>query len=178
MLTHIDSLLLKNTQYDRRIVQMDDDYAQMKRAVGRIDDLIGRINENVLGTVEDVKRLKANKVDANEYERFTNSLDDLLLEIQVKTENNKNHFSMVENFVEKYVPSHIQSMIGETLGKCLTGDEDKRLLREFERDKFKVLHDIILNDDGFPDLYQKIKDIHISIPNFNVFQYQKLYMSN
>jgi len=69
-------------------------------------------------------------------------------------------------------------MISETLTSCLTSDKDKKLLSDFEREKFPILHDIILNDDGFPDLYQKIKDIHISIPNFNVFRYQKLYMSH
>jgi len=66
-------------------------------------------------------------------------------------------------------------MVSQTLQACLTTERDRQLLEKYELEKFNTLHKIILNDEGYPDLYQKIKDIHISIPDFNVFQYDKLY---
>jgi hypothetical protein len=37
------------------------------------------------------------------------------MEVKLKVENNTNHFAMIENFIDKYQPVRIQTMISETL---------------------------------------------------------------
>ena len=51
----------------------------------------------------------------------------------------ENHFAMVENFVEKYIPVRIQSQISETLRRLL-GEEDLRELDRYEEEKFHRMH--------------------------------------
>lgn len=54
-------------------------------------------------------------------------------------DNHGNHFAMVENFVEKYVPIRIQSTISEVLSFILPYKE-KNKLTEFEKKRFGELH--------------------------------------
>ena len=73
--------------------------------------------------------------------------------LRAKTETHENHFAMVENFVEKYVPVRIQSQISETL-HAIMPDQYVEPLDDFERGKFRDMHDAILDDDGIPDLVE------------------------
>ena len=66
-------------------------------------------------------------------------------------DNHGNHFAMVENFVEKYIPIRIQSTISETLTYILPYKNRAKLV-EFDKKKFQELHQIILEDDGIPRL--------------------------
>lgn len=66
-------------------------------------------------------------------------------------ENYGNHFAMVENFVEKYIPIRIQSTISEVLSLVLPYNEKKKL-GDFEKKRFMELHQVILEDDGIPKL--------------------------
>ena len=63
---------------------------------------------------------------------------------------------MVENFVEKYIPVRIQSQISETLQQVLPLREIG-ILAVYEKEKFKNMHEVILEDDGYPHLYAKLK---------------------
>lgn len=68
----------------------------------------------------------------------------------------KNQFQMIENFVDKYQPVRMQSLIGETLMNVLdvTGLEK---LKAYERQIIGRMHDVILEDNGVPDL-KAVKD--------------------
>ena len=59
--------------------------------------------------------------------------------LREKSETCENHFAMVENFVEKYIPIRIQSQISETLN-VIVPKEGKKRLDAFEHDKFSVMH--------------------------------------
>jgi len=69
---------------------------------------------------------------------------------------------MVENFVEKYIPVRIQSQISETLQTVLPYKEIETLLK-YEKDKFKDLHQTILDDDGIPDLFKSLRQIRMTV---------------
>jgi len=78
-------------------------------------------------------------------------IDQEIVRLKVDVDNHGNHFAMVENFVEKYVPIRIQSTISEVLTFILPL-QDKEKLNDFEKKKFAELHQIILEDDGIPRL--------------------------
>ncbi|CAD8060498.1 unnamed protein product [Paramecium sonneborni] len=69
----------------------------------------------------------------------------------------KNKLLYFENYLEKYFPLFLQGTISETLHNCL---EDNNLykLAKFEENKFTLLHSVILNDQGIPNLEKKIND--------------------
>ena len=59
--------------------------------------------------------------------------------IKQDVENHGNHFAMVENFVEKYIPIRIQSTISEVLSFILPYKERNKL-SDFEKKRFMELH--------------------------------------
>jgi hypothetical protein len=59
--------------------------------------------------------LTKSKIDEDTFKGFREQTDLLLTQFKEKLENNTNHFAMVENFVEKYIPVRIQSQISESL---------------------------------------------------------------
>ena len=56
-------------------------------------------------------------------------------QIKIDVDNHGNHFAMVENFVEKYIPIRIQSTISETLTYILPYKNRAKLV-EFDKKKF------------------------------------------
>ena len=63
---------------------------------------------------------------------------------------------MVENFVEKYVPIRIQSQVGKTLHAVLKPFVPHYIekLEEYEEEIFGEMHQVVLDDDGMPDLHK------------------------
>lgn len=53
----------------------------------------------------------------------------------------------LDNFIDKYQPVKIQTMIGETLDACLTGEE-RRSHELYANDKISLLYRIVLEDSG------------------------------
>lgn len=78
---------------------------------------------------------------------------------------------MVENFVEKYIPVRIQSQISETLQQVLPYKETQTLAA-YEKLRFGEMHQIILDDDGYPNLFEKFKQIRFDIGKIDVNNYQ------
>lgn len=77
---------------------------------------------------------------------------------------------MVENFVEKYIPVRIQSQISETLQQVLPYKETQTLAA-YEKLRFSEMHQIILDDDGYPNLFEKFKQIRFDIGKIDVDNY-------
>lgn len=112
--------------------------------------------QNLLNTYE---YSKMNTEDANKKEEKM----DLELEyLREKSETCENHFAMVENFVEKYIPIRIQSQISETMNVIVPKDTKKKL-EAFEHERFSTMHQTILEDDGVPHLYKHLRRIHMDI---------------
>ena len=71
---------------------------------------------------------------------------------------------MVENFVEKFIPVRIQSQISETLNEALKGNDavlDR--LYTYEKGRLLEMHQVILDDDGAPNLMNQLRDIQFDI---------------
>jgi hypothetical protein len=83
---------------------------------------------------------------------------------------------MVENFVEKYIPVRIQSQISETLQQVLPYKETQTLAA-FEKLRFNEMHQLILEDDGVPRLYEKIKDIRFDMEHMDFDNYQGMRLA-
>lgn len=113
---------------------------------------------NILQLQKDVTLLTATKVDKDSFKEFKTLSENNLMAFKENLENNTNHFAMVENFIEKYIPVRIQSQISESLHKVLPERECKQL-QKYERIRFRDLHATILDDDGIPDLISQLKQI-------------------
>ncbi len=85
-----------------------------------------------------------------------------LRQLKIDTDNHGNHFAMVENFVEKYIPIRIQSTISEALNHILPY-KDRGRYAEFDKKKFAELHQTILEDDGIPRLAEQLKQIRMKM---------------
>lgn len=59
----------------------------------------------------------------------------------------ENHCVALDNFMNKYQPVRVQTMIGETLDACLTGEE-RRSHELYANDKISLLYRIVLEDTG------------------------------
>lgn len=103
-----------------------------------------------------VNGLKYQKLDKEE---FTLRSEDINLEQEVLKETSElheNHFSMVENFTEKYIPIRIQSQISETLRALLSSNMTDKL-DDYEETAMQEMHQRILDDDGVPTLIEDMR---------------------
>ena len=67
----------------------------------------------------------------------------------------ENHCVALDNFMNKYQPVRVQTMIGETLDACLTGEE-RRSHELYANDKISLLYRIVLEDTGMGGDIQKL----------------------
>mmetsp|Transcript_9429 Transcript_9429/g.14456 ORF Transcript_9429/g.14456 Transcript_9429/m.14456 type:complete len:81 (-) Transcript_9429:2017-2259(-) len=67
----------------------------------------------------------------------------------------KNHCISIDNYLDKYQPVRMQSMVGDTLKACLIGEERRRF-ELYESDKISLLYKLILDDDGDGSNIQKL----------------------
>jgi hypothetical protein len=89
------------------------------------------------------------------------------------SENHENHFAMVENFVEKFIPVRIQSQISETIQDLFMNNQEKlERLDDYEKGKFLEYHQCILDDDGIPQLMDQMKEIRFEINDIYKIDYK------
>ncbi|EAS04241.2 hypothetical protein TTHERM_00298520 (macronuclear) [Tetrahymena thermophila SB210] len=82
----------------------------------------------------------------NTAKKLTNKIEELM-----------NKFKMVENYIEKYSSLYVQGQISDTLFSVLD-KSSKRKLIQYEDKAFAAMNQVILNDDGIPNLNQKIEE--------------------
>eukprot|EP00826_Nyctotherus_ovalis_P004043 TRINITY_DN10838_c0_g2_i4.p1 TRINITY_DN10838_c0_g2~~TRINITY_DN10838_c0_g2_i4.p1 ORF type:complete len:138 (-),score=46.20 TRINITY_DN10838_c0_g2_i4:42-455(-) len=97
-----------------------------------------------------------NKLDNNKTEKkqFNVEMDRLRLDLNsVKNdlEENINRTATTENYLEKYLPLRIQNIISENIHYTFDPIVRKKFV-EFEKLKYEKLNDVILKDDGKPNL--------------------------
>lgn len=86
--------------------------------------------------------------------------------LRTVSENYENHYALIENFVEKYVPIQIQQTISENLQYCMT-DQMRKQFAPFEKKRTGELHEVILQDDGIPKLAETLKQIRVNLDTYN-----------
>ena len=111
--------------------------------------------DNQQKTIEEllkkVELLDNEKHSKQEFAVDLNKVTGMIEKLRLDSENHGNHFAMIENFVEKYIPIRIQSTISEVLSLVLPYRERNKLA-DYEKKRFKELHEVILDDDGIPQL--------------------------
>ena len=81
---------------------------------------------------------------------------------------------MVENFVEKYVPIRIQSQISKTIHSVIKEflPQCVERLEDYEQEVFGEMHQIVLEDDGMPDLHRQWRGMIFEIKKLNDEKYR------
>ena len=116
------------------------------------------------------------------HSQFEEERDQIHQEIEIMkeiSENHGNHFAMVENFVEKFIPIRIQSQISETLHDLYLSNLDKiKRLVSFEKAKFLEMHQCILDDDGIPNIIKQMKEIKFNVNDIYKVNYEGPKIAN
>ena len=63
-----------------------------------------------------------------------------------------------DNYLDKYLPFRIQNFISETLENVLPEDQ-LDLLKDFEKAKYRHIHQKILIDEGISNLQKSFPDL-------------------
>ena len=74
-------------------------------------------------------------------------IDETLKRLDESVQETENHCLGLDNYLDKYQPVRVQTMIGETLEACLTGEE-RRSHELYASDKISLLYRIVLEDSG------------------------------
>lgn len=79
----------------------------------------------------------------------------------------------LENYIEKYVPLQIQNALSKSLNGYVSPQQKIRL-EDYEVKVFSELHDIILKDDGIPNIDEQREEITKEI-NLKLTYLQEVY---
>ncbi len=92
---------------------------------------------------KDLRQIAANlelvKLAKAEFNRKVKKMDLKSLEHDIKLFKAQNHCSTLDNYLEKYMPIHVQTMINDTLMSTLGGRERRRL-ELYDSDKNSLLY--------------------------------------
>ncbi|CDW83267.1 UNKNOWN [Stylonychia lemnae] len=164
-----NSLLGEISEIREKNIVLDNGLFKKEQEIRRLQNHIQQLQKQVEGhdawlhkmqdQINDIDKRKCDIVDVN---KDLKNLDSEIDKIKLDVDNHGNHFAMVENFVEKYIPIRIQSTISEVLSVILPYKE-KNKLGEFEKKRFAELHQIILEDDGIPRLAEQLKQIRMKM---------------
>lgn len=164
------------SRYDLKLIRQDQRVGALE-AQGKVDiKMLEQHQGRLDGHKAEIIDLQATKLTIKAFEDERLHLRSDILQLREQAENNGNHFAMVENYVEKYLPVRVQGQISETLQQALDYKEAARLVK-YEKSKFMELHGVILMDDGVPRLYERIKDIRFELENIDFKNYQGLMLA-
>jgi len=88
---------------------------------------------------DEINEVSRTKCDTTDFLSEIQKMEMNFRQLKIDTDNHGNHFAMVENFVEKYIPIRIQSTISEALNNILPY-KDRSRYAEFDKKKFAELH--------------------------------------
>jgi hypothetical protein len=93
-------------------------------------------NKDLRAICADLELRKLNKA---EFLKKVKKMDLKALEHDIKLFKAQNHCSTLDNYLEKYMPIHVQTMINDTLMSTLGGRERRRL-ELYDSDKNSLLY--------------------------------------
>ena len=91
-------------------------------------------------------------------ERMQKSLDRMNQELEY----NQNHYMLIENYVEKYIPITVQEAISNNL-KSFLKHKDQEQLDYYIKSRRKELHGVVLDNEDMPDVVNKINAIRLEL---------------
>ena len=126
-------------------------------------DMNARLKTNadeLLMLARNVGSLEATKLDTKKFQDKHKLTENLVDEMKKELAINENHLNMIENFIDKYLPIRVQSHMSEVMGNLYEKGTDEHIkLEEVEKRKFEELYEVILADDGIPNLMGRIDNI-------------------
>lgn len=100
--------------------------------------------------------LEANKII--QINRAQDRLQEAFEKLTLEQEYNMNHYSMIENYMERYVPIHTQDAITDNLGSIMT-PEQKIQFNYYLNERKKTLNAEITDKDDMADVIQNMNKI-------------------
>ena len=79
----------------------------------------------------------------------------------------ENDISTIENFIEKYLPIRVLAQLSDILTAVYRNSESSEMKRliKYERKKINHFNEIILNDNGVPNIMKIISEVKFRINN-------------
>ena len=79
----------------------------------------------------------------------------------------ENDISTIENFIEKYLPIRVLAQLSDILTAVYRNSESSEMKRliKYERKKIRHFNEIILNDNGVPNIMKIISEVKFRINN-------------
>ena len=79
----------------------------------------------------------------------------------------ENDISTIENFIEKYLPIRVLAQLSDILTAVYRNSESSEMKRliKYERKKIGHFNEIILNDNGVPNIMKIISEVKFRINN-------------
>jgi len=125
---------------------------------GELDRLLSRMEsaEKKIHKLDQARvDLETSKCEKEDFHINLKRIDETLHKLEENVQSTENHCVALDNFMNKYQPVRVQTMIGETLDACLTGEE-RRNHELYENDKISLLYRIVLEDSGAGGDIQKL----------------------
>jgi len=145
----MDKFRKKGLEHDHLLLRLEQTVQTLENREKMQQARLDNHGESLVSHLAKLNELSYQKHDARAFEVDKEALDSELFTIKTDAANHANHFAMVENFIEKYIPVRIQSQISFTLQQVLP-EKALGLLSEYEKGRFKEMHQILLEDDGIP----------------------------
>ena len=103
-----------------------------------------------------IERLNQVTIKEEKYREDAEEIEESIKRLQVKEADFTNHLATIENYVEKYLPAQIQTQVGEVI-RGIMPDKEVRKFEDYQKNIFEKINQVILNDDGVPDILSRIK---------------------
>lgn len=125
-----------------------------------------------LGLMENTKVDRATV--STQLAEMNHRLKDIHTQVSMK----ENHIVTIENFIEKYLPVRVLSQVSEVFNSVLTHQDgrdsaDLRRLANYEKLKYSQYNQVILNDNGIPDIMRVIAETRNKMNSLLQLQRQK-----
>lgn len=95
-------------------------------------------------------QLHDNAIMRNDYLKDAKALNEDITRLRFGLEDLSSNLMTTENYLDKYLPFRIQNFISEALEEVLPQQQLSKLI-EFEKIKYKHMHDAIIQDEGVPN---------------------------
>lgn len=126
-----DLLATKFEENSAYMLKLEKHLNQYKHEISRLDDE------------------KANKESfESKYEMVEEGIETLDRSMSVYD----NRIKYLENFIDKYIPIQVQSMISDSISKVIVNDSQNKKFKKYLQEVMLFYHDRILNDEGVGDL--------------------------
>lgn len=100
-----------------------------------------KLKNNVNDSYEEIRTIQNIKADFYEFNQKIEQLQNNLINLKYETSNIYKTLKDTNNYIDKDMPTKVQTQISETLHSCL-GRRERRILTEFEDKKFNKLEEL------------------------------------